>query len=477
MKMRSIVQLFTFTSFFLAALGCTSPTPSKESVGSPDGLVMHRTLKLLESNRELNTYRDEKNEVIKIREVHGLSEADARSYVRDQVDNILSLLSPAPEPYFGAPPKSPTCSMDQLPAATSKLDETFFSEIRHAYATKNYVVGVCNSQLEVFKAQLEWLYCRHEQKLFEIKTYYPADQPWLVVPTAECRPNEAQKIPSGVKGNEQFGGQEQMFGYRLSDYRDFEKKWHPVTVRYRKDTGELRFVYANDLAWKALNAHQTNYPDGAVFAKIAAATETDSAFPSSLQPSKTRRYQFMVRNKSRHKDTDGWGYALFDSAGRTFDENPESMVKACAACHQLAASRGFVFSVPAELSPFLVDKTPDPPRPQTSVQFSDTSVDSLPKTLRDLIPREFSAVRLLQGPMRVQLFQGTLDEIRPLLAREAIQTQKPAALISENNARFSIVFVDRQMACEPGQIGLRAIFNVNLENKNQKRELVYCETR
>src|SRR4051812_40536000 len=103
-----------------------------------------------------------------------------------------------------------------------------------------------------------------------------------------------------------FAMQPTMSGVRLQDFRDFEKKWHLVTVRYRKDTAELRFTYANDIAWEALNRHSLDYPEGAVFGKIGVATQSDLSFASSSVPSGARRYQFMVRNKEKYQDTNGW---------------------------------------------------------------------------------------------------------------------------------------------------------------------------
>src|SRR4051812_4515226 len=46
----------------------------------------------------------------------------------------------------------------------------------------------------------------------------------------------------------------EMNGHSLREFVGFEKNWKLVTVRFRKDTGELRFTYANDLAWKNLKA-------------------------------------------------------------------------------------------------------------------------------------------------------------------------------------------------------------------------------
>ena len=98
-----------------------------------------------------------------------------------------------------------------------------------------------------------------------------------------------------------------MSGYTFNDYRDFQKNWKLVTVRYRKDTDEMRFTYANDLAYSTLMSGKTDYPDGAVFAKIGFKTEPDPAFSSSAVPSGIRRYQFMVRDSKKHTSTNGWG--------------------------------------------------------------------------------------------------------------------------------------------------------------------------
>lgn len=72
-----------------------------------------------------------------------------------------------------------------------------------------------------------------------------------------------------------------MNGYSLSQFPDFIKKWHFVTVRYRKDAHEMRFSYANDKAWETLQAGAKKYPDGAVFAKLGIMTQEDLAFSAS----------------------------------------------------------------------------------------------------------------------------------------------------------------------------------------------------
>ena len=241
-----------------------------------------------------------------------------------------------------------------------------------------------------------------------------------------------------------------MNGYSLGQFPDFEKKWHLVTSRFRKDTGEMRLTYANDLAWKALQAKSADYPDGAVFAKIGMMTEEDPDFTSSAVPSGAKRYQLMVRNHKKHPETHGWGYAIFTPTGQaTFkpeDQRIESL--ACNACHEMVPQRGYVFSQPmvlavGQVSPHAVASEPS--------QISFTSVDTA--TLRDdvkkLVPAVFKQVRRVHGPFEKHVFVGTMGEIRHVLIKEAIRTNHPAALISDDTAMFSLTYIDTDKpACD-----------------------------
>lgn len=151
-----------------------------------------------------------------------------------------------------------------------------------------------------------------------------------------------ESIPLFAQASEkdEFAGRTQMNGHELKEFAGFERNWKLVTVRFRKDTGEMRFTYANDLAWKALMSGATDYPKGSVFAKIGLATLEDPSFASSAVPSGARRYQFMVRDKTKYSETDGWGYALFDANGKTFPGEPKEASLACAACHHIVPERG-----------------------------------------------------------------------------------------------------------------------------------------
>jgi len=282
---------------------------------------------------------------------------------------------------------------------------------------------------------------------------------------------------SGVPAEPQnYAGRLDMNGLRFSDYQDFEKNWHFVTVRFRKDTAELRMTYANDLAWQALNRDAADFPDGAVLGKIGIVTHDDMAFPSSAVPSGARRYQFMVRDKEKFKETGGWGYALFDANGLTFPEEPVTTAKACAACHGLVPERGFVFSQIMQMAPFVTSRERVDER--LKLKFTDAELSSLPTTIRSVLPSgRRDKIRLLEGELRQHLFQGTLDEVRPALAVEAVRSHHPTLLMNPDGSRYALVFEDVGGKCpNEKMVALKGISNIYFK-ANEKFEVNFCQPR
>lgn len=297
------------------------------------------------------------------------------------------------------------------------------------------------------------------------------------------------------KAKDPHAGLERMNGYSLKDYPDFARDWAFVTVRYRKDTGEMRITYANDSAWKTLSEGKTDYPDGAIFAKIGLMTEEDKGFVSSMVPSGAQRYQLMVMDKAKHKDTDGWGYALFDQSGLTFGEDPKQQEQACHACHKLVPERGYVFSQPVQLQ-MGIDKNfklnfgdGKPPAHEglyDKLKFETVKAAELPEKLQKKLPADVKEVRQLRGDLEKNLFYGTLDEIRPSLARESIKAGMPAALVGQDGRLFSVAFKNpgkNECTLENGEKGIpiKAYFTDvsregNLEQKLFVRDIVYCKS-
>ncbi len=273
-----------------------------------------------------------------------------------------------------------------------------------------------------------------------------------------------------IKSNE-------MSGVKLNDFTDFEKKWKLVTVRYRRDTGEMRFTYANDSAFEALMNSATDYPKGAVFAKIGFKTDQDPGFPSSAVPTQSRRYQFMVRDKDKFSKTDGWGYALFDRDGFVFPEDVQTQTMACAACHRVVPERGYVFSQYLEMSPKkMSDKTVQPENHfAQKIKFEDLAVKKLPEDIQKLIPSFYKTVRLMNHEITQYLFQGTLDEVKPVLSIESVRSQNPALVLSADKKSYTLVFIENlKLKCE--QDGKNGYFIKSITNSPTQKFKAY-ETR
>ena len=225
----------------------------------------------------------------------------------------------------------------------------------------------------------------------------------------------------------------------IDSFKDFEKKWEFVTARYRTDTGEQRIVYANKSAARTLKDGKTDYPDGAVFSKIAYELGQDPDFTSSLIPVKKMRVQYMVRDKKKYSQTGGWGYAVTDGNGNRFrrPQESENLEMACHSCHELVREKGFVFSVfpptkataPNTVTKFLESK------PQ---EYKKTKVSELPDALR-LKLKGVTEVDKFQLIKSDAVFSGTLVELRPTLMRQAQATSVPAVFVSSNQQQFAAV--------------------------------------
>jgi hypothetical protein len=250
-----------------------------------------------------------------------------------------------------------------------------------------------------------------------------------------------------------------MNGYTMTHFGEFSKLWQLVTVRFRKDTGEMRITYANPMAWEVLKNNKTNYEDGAVFAKISILTKDDPAFPSSVVPSGSRRVQFMVRDKKKFASTEGWGYALFDSTGHTYPGDLKEAEMACAACHNIVPDRGYVFSQPMDVS-LNSDQVKKEKEWGSRLVFKKINRKKIPANILAKIPTKYEWVQSLQGEIAKKPFAGTLDEIRPLLTQESLKHNSPAILLSQDEKIFSLVIPESQKKCNAGEKGLKGVHTI-----------------
>ncbi len=268
-----------------------------------------------------------------------------------------------------------------------------------------------------------------------------------------------------------------MNGISFKTYSDFEKKWKLVTVRYREDSGEMRWVYANPPAWKALKEGNIDYPDGSVFAKVGIKTEVDQDFPSSRVPSGARRTQYMVRDKKGYAETGGWGYALFNQAEVTYNEDPKATAVSCHACHQIVPQRGFVFSqfptLGSSAIPAASMQIKSAPVGVSGIKFDSKPWTTLPAVVRQMMPTVKKQIRLYQTTLIDHAFDGTVDEVRPLLALEAVKSQLPSAFVSKDGSQFSVVYLiedSTELSCQKDQRKLMSLSTLRLASDKIRKD-------
>jgi hypothetical protein len=238
-----------------------------------------------------------------------------------------------------------------------------------------------------------------------------------------------------------------MNGVSLKSFGDFSKKWKVVTIRFREDSEEMRVTYANPVAYKTLIKRQNDsslpYPLGSVFAKIGIKTNRDPLFYSSIAPSGAKRVQFMVKNNNKSKDASVWTFALFNDQGNTFPGDEKENTDACISCHNIAEPRAFVFSELADFSTFGHAKKNDLTKNEKSIDLATNFYEVLPISL----PKPFQKLKLKSpkfmkyiGPLVNSNFQGTSDEMIPLLIEQARKTKLPTFYAS--NSQIYLTMID-----------------------------------
>lgn len=262
-----------------------------------------------------------------------------------------------------------------------------------------------------------------------------------------------------------------MNGIDFDKVKGFEKNWKLVTVRYRNDNRELRFVYANKLAWQTMKKGKINYPDGATFAKVAYLSQPDPSFESSLGPSETRRFQFMVKNSKKYKEHRGWGYALFNNQGEINPEPVADQVNACSSCHDIVPERGYVFTWPLNQSPSTQKMY------KFEMAHKEVVKTDLPDNIASIIPAIYSKALNVETSLNKHVFQGTLDELKPSLARLAVAKKSPVVFMSEDKKKFTIIYPeDLKLECDDEGVKGLFVVSVNSMPDNKTNKVHFCQS-
>ena len=123
------------------------------------------------------------------------------------------------------------------------------------------------------------------------------------------------------------------------------KNWGLIETTDRGDNGTVRIITGNDVAVRAVAERKTApWPDGAVFAKIAAQAVDDGQ--GHISAGKFIQVEFMVKDHAKYAKTEGWGFARFRGAdlkpygrGRHFDAE-------CTGCHKPMRDNDYVYTMP-----------------------------------------------------------------------------------------------------------------------------------
>lgn len=252
-------------------------------------------------------------------------------------------------------------------------------------------------------------------------------------------------------------------------YKGFEKKWELITVRYRKDNTELRLVYGNKVAAQAMKKGMKVFPNGAVLAKVAYLSQPDPAFESSLAPTQSRRFQFMVKDSKKYKQHHGWGYALFDAHGKVNPEPVDQQTAACASCHDIVPERDYVFS-------WKFNQAPSQAAQLFKLDFEKVMLNKELELYKKYLPQTFDHVIKIKSHLTKNVFQGTLDELKPALAKLAVTNKSPVLFESDDKTKFTLIYPE-DLTIECDDEGAKGLFVVSINSmlNNEVNKVHFCQ--
>lgn len=132
------------------------------------------------------------------------------------------------------------------------------------------------------------------------------------------------------------------------DYIPGYRNWKVMSTSDRFDNGTMRIIFANDIAVKAIQEHQTKvWPDGAVFAKAAWKQQVNA--DSTVSAGAFWQVEFMIKDARKYAQTAGWGWARWRGDKlKPYGDNALFATE-CVSCHQPMKDNDFVFTRPLNL--------------------------------------------------------------------------------------------------------------------------------
>ena len=121
------------------------------------------------------------------------------------------------------------------------------------------------------------------------------------------------------------------------------KNYKIIATHFREDKNELRYILANELAYKAYAANQ-KFPDGSKIVKIGWDVKKMSNFKVALEANEVQRVEYMIKDgKKFNKNPGNWGYARFVKSDGKYDSWDKG-TNSCISCHNLAKNNDFLFT-------------------------------------------------------------------------------------------------------------------------------------
>lgn len=233
-------------------------------------------------------------------------------------------------------------------------------------------------------------------------------------------------------------------------FDDFWLDWKLVTVRYKIDGNEMRFIYVNKIGAEAIAKGVYPYPKGTVFAKIGAEAVHDPIFDNSLIPGPIGRVQIMLKKPGDPNARDGWVYGLYMQEKYLGHLSKED-IDDCHACHVVAKSRDMIFAQPFPVAPSVAPPAAGAGSAGLRARFKTTSVDALAKLTRRLVLHEVPGTKDVMA-LTMPAFEGTMFEMREVLARFAREGRTVYVLNNEDSTNVLMAIPGKNMCVKMGEI-------------------------
>jgi len=130
----------------------------------------------------------------------------------------------------------------------------------------------------------------------------------------------------------------------IPDYRS----WKVISTSDRFDNGTMRIIFANDVAVKAIQNHQTqNWPDGTIIAKAAWKAQVKADGQISI--GQFFQVEFMIKDVKKYAKTAGWGWARWRGSDlKPYGAN-SMFTTECTSCHKPMKDNDYMFTKPLDL--------------------------------------------------------------------------------------------------------------------------------